>query len=540
MNTGPTTTSAAVYQSGGMTTLTGTATVGYNATALSLYDISGGVLNANGGLLVGGNANNGNLGQGDGAMNIQGSAVVSVSGGSGLQIGQNADAATPSTSGSVTLSSGLLSVVGSITLGSGGGIGTLTRSGGSVTVLGGLVIGGDATIVLDATTANVATSFSGGLGRSSLGTLVVVPYTGNLASSEALSFGKSPTLVDGILGPWAVLEQSGTDSAGDYLKLSGNSLAVFSAYQNGFAGSSGTSIVYAGSGSCGMSGSNATIYAMKVNGTAALSGSQTLTLNSGGLILNGGLVSGGTLAFNATPLIFAGTTTAGTVASAVERAAGLMKFGPGTVVLNADNSQTLSGQIAVNAGAVNARNSGASGASGAWSSVAVSAGASLELQNNVSVGDVPVTLNGLGVGGEGLLCDVQNNNSLAGPIGLGSNSQINTVAGSLTLGGAIQGPQYTLTKSGSGSLALAGASGSAFPASENLAAGTLVTQNSASFGPGGGMVGVTVGSGATLQLENTGLRGRYLDVPGLPRGASRSLLQTAPRQDLPFPVSPAA
>ena len=60
------------------------------------------------------------------------------------------------------------------------------------------------------------------------------------------------------------------------------------------------------------------IYAMKVNGTAALSGSQTLTLNSGGLILNGGMVSGGALVFNATPLIFAGTTTAGTIASAVE------------------------------------------------------------------------------------------------------------------------------------------------------------------------------------------------------------------------------
>ena len=153
---------------------------------------------------MGGNANNGNLGRGDGAMNIHGSAVVSVSGGAGLQIGQNADGATPSTSGSVALSSGLLSVAGSITLGSGGGIGTLTRSGGSLTVAGGLVIGGDATIVLDATSGNVATSFSGGMTHSSLGTLVVVPYTGNLTTSEAPQFRQAPALVNGILGPWAV------------------------------------------------------------------------------------------------------------------------------------------------------------------------------------------------------------------------------------------------------------------------------------------------------------------------------------------------
>ena len=44
MNSGPAATSAAVYQSGGTTTLSGTATIGYNGTAMSLFDISGGIL----------------------------------------------------------------------------------------------------------------------------------------------------------------------------------------------------------------------------------------------------------------------------------------------------------------------------------------------------------------------------------------------------------------------------------------------------------------------------------------------------------------
>ena len=71
----PSNLNAAVYQNGGTMTVVGLTTVGYNGTATSLYEISGGVLNATGGLFVGGNSNNQNAGMGNGEMDISGSGV---------------------------------------------------------------------------------------------------------------------------------------------------------------------------------------------------------------------------------------------------------------------------------------------------------------------------------------------------------------------------------------------------------------------------------------------------------------------------------
>ena len=92
MRTGPGTTRAAFYQSGGMANFKGATTVGDNGTATSLLDISGGSLAVTAGLVVGN--------QGNGVVNIQGSGILSVTG--GLSIG---DDSTLATCGSVNLSS---------------------------------------------------------------------------------------------------------------------------------------------------------------------------------------------------------------------------------------------------------------------------------------------------------------------------------------------------------------------------------------------------------------------------------------------------
>ena len=98
-------------------------------------------------------------------------------------------------------------------------------------------------------------------------------------------------------------------------------------------------------------------------------------------------------------------------------------------MLAGNSSNTLSDGVCVTAGTLNVQNSGALGEPG--SSTVVAAGASLQLQNNVAVGNVPITLNGSGAGG-GALQNVSGNNSLGGPITLASNSEINVLTGTLT------------------------------------------------------------------------------------------------------------
>jgi hypothetical protein len=126
------------------------------------------------------------------------------------------------------------------------GVGTLMRTGGVLTDSGSLVAAGNGTLVLNASTSSVATYFGGQLVRKGAGTLVVVPYNNLMSGNEALSFGQSSTLTNGILGPWGVRESSGTDSSGDYVTLtaSGGTYSVGTAsYSTGFSGSSGTSVV---------------------------------------------------------------------------------------------------------------------------------------------------------------------------------------------------------------------------------------------------------------------------------------------------------
>ena len=158
LRTGPSNTSAAFYETGGVATLGGLLTVGYNGTATSLLDIDAGSLYANSGLVVGDGATGRT---GNGSVNIHGSALVSVSGGSGLVVGQDGSLTT---SGKLTLSSGTLNVAGNLVLTNSGGIGSFTRSGGSLNVTGSLDIGGVATLTLDDTSVAVPTAF-GGLSR---------------------------------------------------------------------------------------------------------------------------------------------------------------------------------------------------------------------------------------------------------------------------------------------------------------------------------------------------------------------------------------
>ena len=362
LHNGPSNTSAAFYETGGVATLGGLLTVGYNGTATSLLDIDGGTLNANGGLVVG----DGAVGRaGNGSVNIHGSGLVNVSNGPGLVIGQDASLTT---SGKLTLSSGTLSVSGSrnLVLGSTGGIGSFTRSGGALTVTGSLVVGGVATLTIDGTSMAVPTAF-GGLSRSGSGTLVIVPQNGHLSGNEQVTFVNAPSTTNWIIGPWLVAQTSGSDSSGTYLTYSGQLASAGYTSLSGSLATTGNELLSI-TGASTITGSG-NPWALRVGPyTATLT--NTVTLGSGGLILNGGTASGGkltggTLALGTTQgLFYAGssnpTVSSGTIQSPISGTNGFQKFGPATLVLSGSNAG-LSGAVTVDSGTLRLTSSAALG-----------------------------------------------------------------------------------------------------------------------------------------------------------------------------------
>ena len=516
MRTDPSSIGAAVYQNGGTATLNGLLTVGYAGLATGLYDISGGTLSANGGLLVGGNPTST---QGNGLVNLHGSGAVNVYG-SGLVIGQDSGLTT---SGIVTLAAGNLNVgsptyPASLVLGSQGGLATFSRTGGTMYVKSDLQVGGIGTLILDASAGSVATSFGHTLTRISsggapaLGLLLVVPYTGDLGNSEAVSFGTAPTTVNGIIGPWAVTVTSGTNTAADFLTVSGNKLAAATYSDTNFASpaSNGTSLENVSGSPAAVSGK--TVYAMKVGGTATISSGQNLTIGSGGLILNGGTITGGTLVFASEPLIFAGSDNTGTISSAVQTSAGLVKWGPGSLVLSGNNSG-LTGGVIIGTGSLNIQDALALGPGGAGNKTTVAAGAALEIQGGFAVNNVSMTINGTGLVGGGAIRNVSDDNTLGGKITLGSAAQINvdSTDDTLTLSGPIQSDASAgLTKAGSGTLRLTADSTNTLSGPVTVVGGVLAVQNGGALGPAGTSRLVTVQDGASLALQGG------ISVPAIP------------------------
>ncbi|HEV2968570.1 MAG TPA: autotransporter-associated beta strand repeat-containing protein [Pirellulales bacterium] len=131
-------------------------------------------------------------------------------------------------------------------------------------------------------------------------------------------------------------------------------------------------------------------------------------------------------------------------------ATGITKLGTGSVTLLGSNSFT--GPVYINAGRINVQNGGALGTS---SVVTVNSGAALELQGNVAIGAIPLTLSGAGLAANpaGALNSVGGNNSYSGPITIASGgATINSAAPGaiLTLSGGITNGGNPLIFSGAG------------------------------------------------------------------------------------------
>jgi autotransporter-associated beta strand protein len=146
-----------------------------------------------------------------------------------------------------------------------------------------------------------------------------------------------------------------------------------------------------------------------------------------------------------------------TVSGVIHGNGGVTKTGAGTLVLSGANSNT--GPTTVSAGTLKLRHSEALGSS----NVTVSNGASLDLQDNITLSGHRATLTGQGSGTGGVLRNVSGNNTWAGEITAVAASGITRIssdAGTLTLTGEINqdnGGSDQLVFQGNGDTVITGA-----------------------------------------------------------------------------------
>ncbi|MFA6175588.1 MAG: autotransporter-associated beta strand repeat-containing protein [Phycisphaerae bacterium] len=173
----------------------------------------------------------------------------------------------------------------------------------------------------------------------------------------------------------------------------------------------------------------------------------------------------------------------------------LFKSGTGTLVLSGAN--TYWGVTTVSAGVLNIQNSAALG--NALNGTSVTAGAALQMQNNITVGAEALTLNGTGISNGGALRNMSGNNIYGGLVTLGSATRINSDAGSLTLSntGTITGAGFALTVGGAGNSTIASAIGTTSGTLTKDGAGTLTLTAANTY------TGVTTVSAGTMLVSGT-------------------------------------
>ncbi|MCX6792637.1 MAG: autotransporter-associated beta strand repeat-containing protein [Candidatus Falkowbacteria bacterium] len=241
-----------------------------------------------------------------------------------------------------------------------------------------------------------------------------------------------------------------------------------------------------------------------------------VTLISGSIINSGGAA---TLTSTAAYALESGTISA-VLGSAV--AAGISKTTSGQVILSGNNTFT-STSAALLVGKLNLQNSNALGAAGTTHTTTVTAGATLELQNNITLPSTKlITINGTGAGGIGSIRNVSDSNTIQGAITLSSiTPRIKSESGALVVSGAISGATNsllvggsgnttisrvigttsgTLTKDGSGTLILTTATNT-YTGLTTINAGAINVRNAASLGTTA--AGTVVNSGGALQIQGT-------------------------------------
>ncbi len=238
-----------------------------------------------------------------------------------------------------------------------------------------------------------------------------------------------------------------------------------------------------------------------------------ITMIDGSIVNTGGA---GTLVSTATATVEKGTISA-VIASTVSTL--LTKNSAGRFIMSGNNTFT-STAITFNAGYIKLQHSNALGAAGTALASTISAGATLELENGITIPSTKtITANGTGMINTGAIRNVSGTNSIGANLTLGStNVRVNSDSGALTIPtvsgntfnliaggagdtaitGAISTTSGNLTKDGAGTLTLSGVN--TFSRATNIISGTVVANSTSALGDASS-TNTLIFNGGTLQAS---------------------------------------
>lgn len=291
------------------------------------------------------------------------------------------------------------------------------------------------------------------LNRLSAGTLAIAPGAGlaELGSSQQVlvagSGGNLPAVSNGIVAPYIIGMDNDSAGSGGFLTYDAGFQAAVSVSSAKVGISKVTSdMVYEVVDQQTIDGTGSTqVAALEMNGGEIDGGDGSLLIGSqqsgdvAGVIMNGGNINVGSLFFGeAEGVIYTNDGGLSTgIYSAIAGSAGLTVFGPGALVLAADNAASLTGPITVNSGTLIAGNSW--GSSTGADNVTVCSGATLQVSGTVA-GAVDVqqsgtlTLDNGIIQGAVTIAPIGQTSAEPGGILQGSG----TIAGTADIGGVIQ------------------------------------------------------------------------------------------------------
>ncbi|MCB1208401.1 MAG: autotransporter-associated beta strand repeat-containing protein, partial [Verrucomicrobiales bacterium] len=308
----------------------------------------------------------------------------------GALVGTALASGSPFGSGAISMADGDLRLVG--------------LAGSTTTTAGALTSGGGARIAVDATAGGATTFTFASLARTGSGSVTFVPTTGSLNTNEIFKFTSAPTLVNGIVGPWAVHTTSGSSNVADYVGLSGNNIVTATYAGSDLNASTATQVIHATGGGLTLTG-DGSVFAFRADSGLNLGaftlnvGDNATPANGAGIILNNGAdingSAGSRINIGNTALnIFVDDSAISSLNVPIHntrnnvnntQATVFTKFGPGTLEIGA--VQQFEGNIELNRGTLSftAPNvlpffSNLNGTSG--SIIIMSPGTTIDLNNN--------------------------------------------------------------------------------------------------------------------------------------------------------------